>query len=96
MCASGVCTEGICRDALVTAGEVCGEDMDCATGACAFTSFPGSQSDIATCCASGEKVNHYGGYGKNFNYCTSLPAGTTCGNLNEMCVSGVCTEGICS
>lgn len=95
ICDSQVCTEGICREGPISAGEVCEDASDCASGSCTFTTFPGSNSQLTRCCASSETIYHDGGYANRFYYCTSLPTGTACGDLNEMCASGVCTEGIC-
>jgi hypothetical protein len=94
MCASpGACVGGVCRPTKLDDGEPCPErdDGDCSSGACGRASYPSGQD---VCCPSGWKAAASSEPGTE-SYCAAILAvGAPCGS-NDMCTSGVCSQGVC-
>jgi hypothetical protein len=94
LCASGVCSAGKCLAKKLEPGEPCPDPYDhadCANGSCARGSYPMGDP---VCCPSGNYT--FLGAEHEF-YCTAiLETGDRCDSYtNDMCISGVCSEGVC-
>jgi hypothetical protein len=90
MCTSGVCSEGLCVAHKFAAGDPCPDhdDNDCTTGFCAGGAYPGGNP---VCCFSGSVYSP----NQDAYYCTGIQgSGDEC-DANAMCVSGICSEGLC-
>jgi hypothetical protein len=92
-CPSSVCSRGICLEQKLAAGQKCYDfdNDDCLNGSCARGSYPSGES---ICCLSGKYT--YSGDQAAY-YCTGIQeVRSACDSLaNEMCKSGVCSEGVC-
>ena len=97
MCASGLCIKGVCAEAKLDENEECLSSSDCHNGVC-YLSTANSSAPLI-CCPRGESV--YGlvfvnsGSSQNSNVCANRPIGTFCNNIDSMCTSGHCVNGIC-
>lgn len=93
MCKSGVCSEGECLTRRFEPGEPCPDyydDDDCSNNRCALDTYP---SGDPVCCLSGDYVYSFD---QRWFYCTGMATGDDCESFtNEMCASGVCSDGKC-
>ena len=94
ICESGHCLFGRCAAAPLSDKEICQDDADCASGACAF--YGDDLRDDPRCCPGGRAVIvKPDGVPFDISYCADLPDGVFCGERDELCASGWCSHGIC-
>jgi hypothetical protein len=90
-CTSRVCMGGFCLAPKIATAKACVdyEDADCLNGHCARSSYP---SGPAVCCATNQYVLSRT---MNATYCTLTLANDEFCDANSMCLSGVCSDGLC-
>jgi hypothetical protein len=92
LCSSGVCSGGACVAQKLGSNETCPdrEDDDCVNGRCARISYP---DGVHVCCPTDSYVNSST---SGDIFCTGIQGiGSFC-DSNEICESGVCSEGLCA
>ena len=67
-------------------------DNHCSNKTCAASSWEAAPVNIC-CPGGGHQVWGSGEY--NDWYCTGMPNGTSCGNMNRMCASNACVNEVC-
>ena len=93
ICTSGLCIKGTCHEARQPAGATCANDSDCENLVCALSSLEEDATTI--CCPSNDHKHIY--TDQLMDVCTGQPVGAQCGqhNVDVLCESGSCVEGIC-
>jgi hypothetical protein len=100
MCSSGICSDFVCRDTKLDAGEACDYKRDrcdeydcddCISGRCAKGSYP---SGSFVCCASSSDAVWSGRFYGPF--CAGIQSSGSLCDIDEICSSGVCSEGVCA
>jgi len=88
-----------CRIPVLADNDVCTDDLDCPSAACAYASF--SPDCHQVCCVSGT-TTILTGWGEGWDYsgyrdfCSDQQEGAPCGEYDELCSSGACVGGICT
>eukprot|EP00977_Amphora_coffeiformis_P029458 scaffold40822_cov168-Amphora_coffeaeformis.AAC.1 len=94
ICDSGHCLFGKCAAAALADRQVCQDDADCQSGACAF--YGDDLRDDPRCCPGGKAVTVKPAHVPfEISYCADLPNGVFCGEHDELCASGWCSHGMC-
>jgi hypothetical protein len=90
-CTSRVCSGGFCLPTKIATGKPCVdyEDADCLNGHCAQSVYP---TGATVCCASNQYVKSLT---MNATYCTLIQPNDEPCDANSMCLSGVCSDGLC-
>jgi len=99
ICASNACVGGICAESKISVGESCSIDNDCTSRQCGYDSFSPDASMV--CC---ERNSHivYVTYNDGWltddsePFCEDQPAGTACGEEDEICASNACVGEMCA
>lgn len=99
ICASNACVGGICAESKISVGESCSIDNDCTTRQCGYDSFSPDASMV--CCERNSHivyVSYYYGWltEDSTPFCEDQPAGTACGEEDEICASNACVGGMCA
>jgi hypothetical protein len=81
-CVVGTCTEGLFAET----GMVCDDAEDCALGVCARATV----STGYICCSTGNFE-----FFESDDVCTGQLTGAVCGELDTLCQSGTCFQGMC-